>query len=544
MEIRPPRPDPHQRRRHVLVRHLDRTAEKLLLLLDIEVPQPEDPQRVGAELVLVDEATGIVDELKGLRACLAKLAVAAAAGVGIDRLAAVGPGLGDIGDEGVAGGLERTEVGRHALLERLSGFGEIGPQMVAADRHRVGDIGDVAGEAAVDIEPLPFRAVGLVAVVCPGLGLEERDERHLRLELLRVAAAMVGHEELLVPQDARLDAVGTEHGDEDPEEVGGIGKEPGEILGKQKTTARAAGGGNVLVEALEVEEGVGDPLGKLRLRVVGIGVGEQHRRMTQPAVGRHPWCRGPHHRCLRPHKPQCHRVLLAEVWGGGMESVAEIHLCPPRLAELVQGLHPSALGRIVRLLRPRFVERLQAVVVPHRTGGTETGIDLQFSGGHEFPGGDQRLLLLLQLPLQLREHRLPILSQMDREADTGILPQRGGRLRGELAKPEEIERAVVASKRRRRRVRQRRDATETERAALRRQGRRDVVVDLSQPVEAKERAMLGKRCGSLSADRRDGIETQHPLVAPERGSRRLRERLEPLEAEIALVLGEKLRLPV
>ena len=322
---------------------------------------------------------------------------------------------------------------------------------------------------------------------------------------------MVGHEELLVPQDARLDAIGTEHGDEDPEEVGGIGKEPGEILGEEKATARAAGGGDVLMEAFEVEEGVGDPFGKLRLRVVGIGVGEQHRRMTQPAVGRHPWCRAPHHRRLRPHQPQCHREILAEVGGGGMEAVAEIHLRPPRLAVLVQGLHPRPLGRIVRLLSPRFVERLQAVVAPHRTGGTETGIDLQFSGGHELSRGDQRLFLLLHL----HERRLPILLQMDREADAGILPQRGGRLRGELAQPEEIERAVVARQRRRRRVRQRRDATEAERAALRRQGRRDVVVERRQAVEAEERAMLGKRCGGLGADRRDGIETQHPSVTPE-----------------------------
>ena len=322
---------------------------------------------------------------------------------------------------------------------------------------------------------------------------------------------MVGHEELLVPQDARLDAIGTEHGDEDPEEVGGIGKEPGEILGEEEATARAAGGGDVLMEALEVEEGVGDPFGKLRLRIVGIGVGEQHRRMAQPAVGRHPWCRAPHHRRLRPHQPQCHREILAEVGGGGMEAVAEIHLRPPRLAVLVQGLHPRALGRIVRLLSPRFVERLQAVVAPHRTGSAETGIDLEFSGGHEFPRGNQCLFLLLHLS----ERCLPILLQMDREADAGILPQRGGRLRGELAQPEEIERAVVASQRRRRRVRQRRDATETERAPLHRQSHRDVVVERRQPVEAEERAMLGKRSGSLGVDRRDGIETQHPLVAPE-----------------------------
>ena len=276
MEIGATGPDSDQRRCDVLVSHCHLATQEPLLLLGIHIEHTCDPQRVGAEFVLVHELIWEAGEFVGLRLCLLEVAMTAGAGFHEDCVASIGLLLGDISDERIPRRGQRLEVFRNTLLEHLTGIGVIGAEMVAADRHRIGHVGDVAGKAPIDIEALAFRAGGLVFVVGPGLGFEKGDQRHLSLDLLRVAAAVVGHEEFVVAEQARLDAVGPDHGHEDPKEIGGIDEEAGQILRKQEARARPAAGRRVLMESLEVEECIGNALREPWLGVTWIGIREEH----------------------------------------------------------------------------------------------------------------------------------------------------------------------------------------------------------------------------------------------------------------------------
>ena len=252
--------------------------------------------------------------------------------------------------------------------------------MVAADGHRVGHVGDVALEATVDVEPAALGAGGLVSVVRPRLRLQERNQRHLPLNLLGVRAAVIGDEELVVAEEAGLDASGADHGHEDPEEVGGIDEKPREVLGEQKARARAAAGRHVLVKPLEVEERVWDPLSKPGRGVVRIGVREQHRRMTEAAVGDHAGGAAGGHVGLRADQAERHGVILMALRNRPVHAVAEVHLLPPCLAELPDRVEAGSLRLVRRFLGLGLVERLQPVVAPHRSCEAEAGFDFELTG--------------------------------------------------------------------------------------------------------------------------------------------------------------------
>lgn len=78
-------PDAHQRWRYVFLGEGHLAAEKPLLLVDAHVEDPDDPQRIGANLLGLDERSGETDEFVLLLRRLLELAVATAAGLLKDR---------------------------------------------------------------------------------------------------------------------------------------------------------------------------------------------------------------------------------------------------------------------------------------------------------------------------------------------------------------------------------------------------------------------------------------------------------------------------
>ena len=277
VEIGAAGPDAHQGGCNILVRQRHSAAQESLLLLGVHIKYSRDPQRIGAELILVHERVGEAHEVVGFRSGLFEVTVATRTGLHEDRVPRVGLLFTDVADERIPRRGERFEILGNAMREHLTGIGVIGAEVVAADRHRIGHIGDVAGKAAVDIESLTLCASSLVFVIGPGQGLEERNQRHLPLDLLGVAATVVGHEKLVVAEQARLEPVGPDHGHKDSEEVGGVNEESGEVFCKQEARARSTARRDVLMESLEVEKRVWNALRKTRLGITGIGTRKKHR---------------------------------------------------------------------------------------------------------------------------------------------------------------------------------------------------------------------------------------------------------------------------
>ena len=426
--------------------------------------------------------------------------------------------------------------------------------MVAADGHRVGHVGDVALEATVDVEPAALGAGGLVSVVRPRLRLQERDQRHLPLNLLGVRAAVIGDEELVVAEEAGLDASGADHGHQDPEEVGGIDEKTREVLGEQETRARAAAGRHVLVEPLEVEERVWDPLSEAGLGVVRIGVREQHRRMTEAAVGDHAGGAAGGHVGLRADQAERHGVILMALRNRPVHAVAEVHLPPPCLAELPDRVEAGSLRLVRRFLGPGLVERLQPVVAPHRSCEVEAGFDFELASIDGPAGGDQRLGAF---GFVVRGHRgwsvggggrLPAHGSLRAEprgqADLRVGPQSCHGPVGERLQPHEIERALVQGEGLGGGIGERGDPVKADGTLVSPKRRGDLVGDRLEAVEPQELAVLGQRLRRLRRERRDAVETQQAVVSAKRRGRPLGELLEPGEFEEAAVPGEQFDLAV
>ena len=412
--------------------------------------------------------------------------------------------------------------------------------MIAADRHGVGDVGHVPGEAAVDIEPLSLGAGGFVAVIRPRLRLEKRNQRNLCFELFGKAAAMLSHEKFIVAQHTWLDAVGPQHRHKNPEEVGRVGKKTGQIFGEEKSSAGAAGGGNVLVKPFEVEKGIGNALGDLRPWIMGIGTGEQHSGMAETAIRGETGIAASHHRPVGPHQPQRHRSLLAEIGSRRMQSIAKIHLLPPALAVFPQALHPLSLVWIVCRLGPGLVERFQSVVIPHRTRRFETGVDLQLAGRRKLMLTNQRLLLKRRRVAGI----FVVVAETRRQLDPGIAPQGRRSCGRDLLEPQQVDHPFVPGKGHGGLVRKRRDAAQPQRAILARERRGSLVADRCQSVEPDEKPVPCQSSRGLWTQFGKRREGQRPLMPPERLGSSVGECDEPLEAEISRMACQQFRLSV
>ena len=234
-----------------------------------------------------------------------------------------------------------------------------------------------------------------------------------------------------------------------------------------------------------------------------------------------------------------------------MHAIPEIHLLPPHRTELPNRIQAGALCLVGCLLGPYFVERLHAVVAPHRPGQVEARLDLQFAGIDRPASSEERLRafrLVVGWNRVVGGGRLgagrSLRTEPRRQVNLRVGPQRQSSPLGECLQPHEIDRALALGERLRRSVRERADSMQSQWALVSPQNCGDLIGNRLETVHPQKLGVARKARSCLGRQRLDAIEDQHANVLPQRPGGPWGERLEAREREESAVSGEQFDLTV